>query len=111
MSIAKVFKNIFCRNYVGTDEFGNEYYISRGKDANNKHRRIIEYKTINEPTQIPPMWHAWLHYTSDEIPSKSTQYVWQKKRETNKTGTNEAYKPFLPGKRAKATGDYQSWDN
>ncbi|MDP3532893.1 MAG: NADH:ubiquinone oxidoreductase subunit NDUFA12 [Alphaproteobacteria bacterium] len=107
---------------IGEDAFGNLYYISRKESSfkNNtslkKEKRWVVFKDEVEASKIPPLWHAWLHFTSDEIPDskKQTQlYTWQKPYLPNLTGTPYAYRPkghtLVGGKRAKATGDYEPW--
>ena len=49
---------------VGEDGLGNIYYEER-----NGPRRWVTYRTLAEPSQIPPAWHAWLHRTVDVPPS------------------------------------------
>ena len=104
---------------VGIDEFGNTYYKSRktvdyiGKY--NTERRWVIYNGKSEASKIPPYWHGWIHYYSDELPEityiKSNK--WQKNYLPNLTGTNFFYSPSghkeKLGKRDKATGDYESW--
>jgi NADH:ubiquinone oxidoreductase subunit len=59
--------------------------------------------------------HAWLHYTTDQVPddSKTKVPAWQKEHKPNLTGTAAAYRPpghtLEGGKRAPATGDYEPW--
>ena len=103
---------LFCKK-VGEDEFGNKYYISKVCDADGKYRRSVIYKGLHEPSKVPPMWHAWLHYITDDIP-KIKKYKWQKKYVPNLTGTKRAYMPpGLPAsgedKRHKISGDYEAW--
>ncbi|AZL16028.1 NADH-ubiquinone oxidoreductase subunit NDUFA12 family protein [Rickettsiales endosymbiont of Stachyamoeba lipophora] len=99
---------------IGTDQVGNKYYLSKIKDSENKYRRTVIYNGLVEPTKIPPMWHAWLHYLTDEIPSKVQQYSWQQDPMPNLTGTDMAYRPpghiANGGQRPKVTGDYEAWD-
>jgi NADH:ubiquinone oxidoreductase subunit len=99
--------------FVGEDQFGNKYYLEKGKDSEGKHRRTVVYKGIPEASKIPPLWHGWMHYTSDEIPdnAKINKYNWQKAFMPNLTGTKYAYEPVSSGQeRAKATGDYVAWN-
>ncbi|NDF12322.1 MAG: NADH:ubiquinone oxidoreductase subunit NDUFA12 [Proteobacteria bacterium] len=107
---------------VGSDEFGNRYYRNRGgagRFVGNKghERRWVVYKGAAEPSTIPPYWHGWLHYSTNEIPTEQDKipaYKWEKKHQPNLTGTNNAYlpdgHPLKGGRRAKATGDYKAWN-
>ena len=49
---------------VGEDGLGNIYYEERDGP-----RRWVTYRTLAEPSQIPPAWHAWLHRTVDVPPT------------------------------------------
>lgn len=99
MSIENFFIKLFSKN-IGKDSFGNRYYISGNK------RRII-YKGLAEPSKIPPMWHAWLHYLTNELPNDNLNknYQWQKHHTPNLTGTKLAYQPI----RKIVSSDYQPW--
>jgi NADH:ubiquinone oxidoreductase subunit len=99
---------------VGVDQFGNKYYLSKNKNSEGKYKRFVIYNGITEPTKVPPLWHSWLHYLSEQVPEGEQKYDWQKAPIPNLTGTNLAYKP--PGhidkgaKRAKASSDYEPWN-
>jgi NADH:ubiquinone oxidoreductase subunit len=101
---------MFCKK-VSVDEFGNEYFVSRLKNANGKLRRLVIYNGFVEPSKVPPMWHSWLNYCSDTIPSESyIKYSWQRENTPNYTGTILAtYPRGLTGIRAKVSSDYQPW--
>ena len=106
---------------VGDDEFGNKYYKSSafmGKHIGRygKERRWVIFNGRAEASKIPPYWHGWIHYTTDDIPSKKDMkkaYKWQESYEPNLTGTKFAYIPpgdkSARGERDKATGDYEAW--
>lgn len=99
---------------VGIDASGNRYYVSKKPNEDGKYRRSVMYNGMVEASKIPPLWHAWLHYTTDTIPENSEAYSWQKAPQPNLTGTALAYRPAghitQGGKRPKATGDYQAWE-
>lgn len=102
---------------VGTDEFGNRYYKAKNKKdtLHGRQRRWVIYKNDREPSTVPPEWHAWLHFTSEEpLTEQAAQAkAWQKPHQENPTGSPEAYRPgghdLKGGVRAGATGDYQAW--
>ncbi|MDB2682863.1 NADH:ubiquinone oxidoreductase subunit NDUFA12 [Alphaproteobacteria bacterium] len=101
---------------VGTDTFGNKYYRAKARKGYKRERRWVMYKGAPEASGVPPEWHGWLHYQSDEVPSEtdpSFRRPWQKPHEPNRTGTNQAYRPpghiLEGGKREHATGDYEAW--
>ena len=75
---------------VGEDGLGNIYYRER-----DGARRWVTYRTLAEPSQVPPEWHAWLHHTVNVPPTEEdyTPRPWQKAHRPNMTGTYEAYRP------------------
>ncbi len=95
---------------VGEDQFGNRYYAEKAGD-----RRWVIYQGMPEASKVPPAWHAWLHYTTDEVPSADSAYAqsWEQTHIPNLTGTTAAYRPSGSlagdGKRDAATGDYEAW--
>lgn len=100
---------------VGTDEFGNRYYRSKGRRLHGRERRWLLFKGEVEASKVPPEWHAWLHHTAEApLTEKAVQArPWQKEHVPNLSGTIQAYRPrghdFRGGKRAPATGDYEPW--
>lgn len=99
---------------VGTDGAGNRYYESKkGLDPSGRRRRWVMYAGEVEASTIPPEWHAWLHYTTDEPLPDTGRRAWQKPHVPNLTGTPLGYRPpgsdYLGGKRPPATGDYEAW--
>ncbi len=93
---------------VGSDEQGNHYYRER-----NGTRRWVIYNGIAEASRIPPGWHAWMHYRSDEPPASYTPREWQKPHVPNLTGTPAAYRPpgsiLGPDPRTPGKPDYEAW--
>jgi NADH:ubiquinone oxidoreductase subunit len=112
---------------VGSDAFGNRYYRERRRpparalEAGKRRvslaheKRWVLYAGEAEGSKVPPMWHAWLHHTIQDLPTgEAVQgYAWQKPHVPNMTGTPLAYRPpgslLAEGKRPKATGDYEPW--
>lgn len=101
---------------VGHDDHGNRYYVQKsGIGPLGVPRRWVIYPTLAEPSQVPPDWHGWLHFTVDEPPTDQRYQPrpWQKPHEMNWTGTSRAYRPpgsiLGDGKRPQATGDYKPW--
>ncbi len=99
---------------VGRDAAGNIYYeakkIGRG---DLRRRRWVMYVGEVEASTIPPEWHSWLHYTTEQPIPETVRRAWQKPHEPNLTGTPLGYRPpgsdYLGGHRPPATGDYESW--
>ncbi len=101
---------------VGSDIFGNRYYEHKTRsNSDGRLKRWVIYRGMVEPSKVPPEWHAWLHYSIEEVPSESDKnsFSWQKLHLPNLTGTRYAYRPpghvLQGGKREKATGDYEPW--
>ena len=104
---------IFRGNFVGKDQDGNKYYKSNISHGIKKDRRWVLYKGDNDPTNIDPSWHAWLHHVVDDVPNlKKKIFYWQKKITPNYTGTEKAYFPsghILNKERKKKIKNYESW--
>ncbi len=103
---------------VGSDEFGNVYYRTRGGVMDptlGLVRRWVIYKGEADASMIPPGWHGWLHHRVDVAPSQETYTPreWELPHEGNHTGTAGAYRPagsiLTAGQPATNKGDYQPW--
>jgi NADH:ubiquinone oxidoreductase subunit len=103
---------------VGRDEFGNEYYQTRGgaiDPALGFVRRWVIYNGVAEASMTPPGWNGWLHHTVDTPPTLEDYQPreWQRPHVGNLTGTPSAYRPagstMASGVRRPAAGDYQPW--
>ena len=95
---------------VGSDHFGNRYFVEK----NGGPKRWVLYNGIPEASKVPPEWNAWLHYTIDELPEeRPTLRNWEQDHVPNLTGTPAAYRPpghvSRGGQRSAATGDYEPW--
>ncbi len=58
---------------VGTDEFGNKYYRTKGGKIDPTllfERRWVIYNGYAEASSVPPSWHGWLHHTVDTPPTQ-----------------------------------------
>lgn len=100
-------------SFVGKDSQGNCYFEERVGDTHGRKRRWVVYAGPADASVIGPEWHAWLHHISDQVLPDSGRRPWQKPHLPNLTGTPESYRPaghdYAGGRRAKASGDYQSW--
>ena len=96
---------------IGEDEYGNRYYTVP-KQARRDKRWVIHHGK-EEASKVPPLWHAWLHHVTNDIPETTMIHKWQKPHQQNLTGTVEAYRPdahpLKGGQRAKVAGDYEAW--
>lgn len=103
------------KQLAGTDALGNRYYSAAPRKGNKRERRWVMYNGEAEASRVPPEWHGWLHYQTNDIPSENTGFrrPWQKPHQPNRTGTTAAYRPpghvLEGGQRDKATGDYEAW--
>ncbi len=101
--------------FAGADSFGNRYYQGRRHMAGGRYRRWVVYRGEVEASRVPPVWHAWLHYTTDDAPAggDAPHPPWGREHIPNRTGTDGAYRPpghiQAGGKRDRATGDYEPW--
>lgn len=116
MTLATRILTWFRGELVGTDAMGNGYYRrkARGYRGLSERRWVVYADHQREASEIPPVWHAWIHFYTDEIPvSDGMIYGWQKPHLPNLTGTNKAYVPrghiLRGGRRPRATGDYEPW--
>ena len=106
---------IFRGNLVGKDYDGNKYYKSNISYGTKKEKRWVLYKKDDDPTNIDPNWHAWLHHVVEDIPNskKNKNYYWQKKISPNYTGTKKAYLPtghiLNKERKIKKFKNYESW--
>ncbi len=99
---------------VGRDAQGNRYFDERRpRPGGLRARRWVLYAGAPEASDVPPEWHAWLHYTTDAPLPEAPRRPWQKPHEPNLTGTAEAYFPpgheYRGGRRPIASGDYEAW--
>jgi len=80
---------------VGQDHFGNEYFLGKNTNYLGKPKRFVLYKGSDQSSKVPAMWHAWLHYLADELPTDTVKnrYDWQQEHKPNLTGTKHAYSP------------------
>ena len=100
---------------VGVDANGNRYYQERRTPVGRRRRRWVIYNGEDEASRVPPEWHAWLHYTVNDMPGPDAPPArpWQQEHRPNLTGTDAAYRPpghtLEGGRRSHATGDYEPW--
>ena len=97
---------LFFGKLIGEDEFGNKYYTSK------KEKRWVIYKDEVEASKIPPEWHMWIHFLTNQKPQNdSHKFSWQKKHIQNLTGTDKAYMPdgSLKSKSKKNMKKYETW--
>ena len=97
---------LFVGKLIGSDKFGNKNY------SNSKGKRWVIYKDRVDSSKIPPEWHLWIHFLTENKPENNLNiYSWQKEHEENLTGTSRAYKPdgSLSSNIKKNTKKYETW--
>ncbi len=115
MGIRTNIYTFFNGELVGEDENANRYYRGKGRHLQGRERRWVVYKGGDDPSNVPPEWHAWLHHTVAESLAQEAAAArdWQKPHQANLSGSEDAYRPpghQLAGRaRHSATGDYIPW--
>jgi NADH:ubiquinone oxidoreductase subunit len=115
MTIGTKITSFLTGKLVGKDIFGNRYYVEKRQPKSGKVKRWVIYSGMAEASKVPPLWHAWLHYMTNELPTEmnAPHYFWQKEHQPNLTGTSAAYKPKghleAGGKRTSSSSDYDAW--
>lgn len=65
------------RKLVGTDSFGNKYFVQQEKGMGGElvEKRLVKYPSGGafqyDPTKISPEWHQWLSNTREDIPDST----------------------------------------
>ena len=95
----------FFGNFVGSDEFGNNYF----KSSDGK-KRWINYNGVCDASSISPLWHSWLHKTTNRIPSLEKDNLSKRNIEDNYTNIEKS-KKYHPNnfKNHLIFNDYESW--
>lgn len=79
---------------VGEDPFGHKYYQSRTTPEHNRRRRWVVYAGRNDDaSKVPPLYHSWLHHTTDAFPDKPSAHPWVQPHKPNCTGSSSSHKP------------------
>jgi NADH:ubiquinone oxidoreductase subunit len=104
---------------VGTDAAGNKYFRAKqkggAKDSGGAEKRWVIYAGANDASRVPAEWHGWLHSAFGDVPESHLPppRIWEADYTPNATGSAAAYRPQgaleRGGRRARATGDYESW--
>ncbi|UJR37075.1 hypothetical protein I4U23_029779 [Adineta vaga] len=84
--------------FIGADKYGNRYYqntryfVCRSRWVKYADRVGLDY----DASQVPPEWHRWLQYITDEPPTIKPlkKHSWMIDHIENKTGTSQIYVPY-----------------
>ena len=95
----------FFGNFVGTDEYGNNYFKS-----SNGTKRWVNYNGVCDASNISPAWHSWIHKTTDKVPSFEKDNLSMSKSDDTYTEINKNGK-YHPNnfKNHSIFNDYESW--
>lgn len=98
---------------IGKDMIGNKYYTNRVDNKTSQKRWVI-YSNNDDGSEVPPRYHAWLHYTLDEFPNEKNNIdaSWQLPHQANMSGTIQVWRPnsaYGNGVRNSARSDYIPW--
>ena len=98
-------QTFFSGKFVGQDNFGNKYYVSKSG------KRWVIYKGEVDASKIPSEWYSWIHFTKNNLENKHEieKYEWQKPHQSNQTGTDNAYHPNKDNDEIEKK--YTSWKN
>jgi NADH:ubiquinone oxidoreductase subunit len=91
--------------FVGGDEYGNTYFTTTdGK------KRWVNYKGDCNASSISPIWHSWLHKTTNNIPSSIEEVKINKKENLNfeQIDPKKTYNPKNFEKKS-LYNDYTPW--
>ena len=77
---------------VGQDKNGNKFYINKY----NKRKWVIYNKFI-DPSSLMVVWQMWLTDKKKDLPIELNKknYLWQKERKPNYSGTKNSYHPKI----------------
>lgn len=105
------FKSWFTGELVGTDFQGNCYYQTQTRKGffgwlqnrlQRPKKRWVVYRMATDPSQIPPSWHSWLHYTTSYSPKIQDYSPKEYTKSTIRLTKNiqkpafPAYEPWVP---------------
>ena len=91
--------------FVGNDEHGNTYFTTTdGK------KRWVNYKGECDASSISPIWHSWIHKTTNDIPS-SKEEVKNNNNEILNFKQINSKEPYNPKnfKKKSLYNDYKAW--
>lgn len=90
--------NVRTGELIGEDKYGNKYFENKTYFMGRS--RFVEYpyegRLEFDGSQIPPEWHRWMHYMTDDPPSTHPptprKFIIDHKK--NMSGTKEEYVPY-----------------
>ena len=95
----------FFGNFVGTDEYGNNYFKS-----SNGTKRWVNYNGVCDASNISPAWHSWIHKTTDKVPSFEKDNLSMNNSDDTYTEIKKNGKHYPNNfKNHSIFNDYESW--
>ena len=64
--------NTFFGTKVGSDEFGNKYYIEK---FTKKNKRWVMFGIKNDTSYIPARWYGWINFMHDDVIKKKKIFL------------------------------------
>lgn len=90
--------NVRVGTKIGEDKYGNTYYENKSYFMGRSRFVDFPYKGRLEfdGSQIPPEWHRWMHYMTDDPPTSTppTQQKFSIDHIKNTSGSNDCYVPY-----------------
>lgn len=83
---------------VGEDVHGNKYF-ERNENQAGRNRWVVyndkDNQTGEDPSTVTSEWHGWLHFVSDQAPTRQpfSRAIYAKDMAGNPTGTDGRYLP------------------
>lgn len=90
-SIGTLIYSLFHGKKVAEDKNGNKFF----RHKRNKNKRWVLYNETVDPTILEVKWQVWLTDTDKDAKpiNKVSDFIWQKQKNANLTGTNDSYHP------------------
>lgn len=99
--------------FIAEDKLGNRYYESNRKNYLGMNSRYVVYNgSKNDPSSVPPLFHAWLHHLTKEIDLNSKDFFAKNKHPKTFLDTKVSYNKLNNMiKRKKVSADYQPFQH
>ncbi|PCJ29854.1 MAG: hypothetical protein COA94_00410 [Rickettsiales bacterium] len=98
----------FFAKHVGSDRFGNKYYLGQKKNYLGKAKRFVTYNGQPNGAKVPPDWHRWLHYSSDDLPEMQDAIKLQRMDAGGRI-CDIKYADISSASSSKSSSTYSSW--
>lgn len=91
-------KEFYGGELKGVDDNGNKYYENLDRTPGRTRFVIYANPSSYDPSQVPPEWHAWLHFMGDKTPIEDppSNYIYRLKHIPMKPSDNGVNANYLP---------------